>query len=64
MIDSLRLISIDSLVLERAAEPFPTSLGALDAIHLDELTLATHDVELGLAGHAVGFVLQGLPLSP
>jgi hypothetical protein len=73
-IDSMRLISIDGLVLERAAEPFPTSLGSLDAIHLasallarehfDDLSLATHDAELGLAGRAVGFVVRGLPTSP
>ncbi|MCA1831668.1 MAG: type II toxin-antitoxin system VapC family toxin [Actinomycetota bacterium] len=70
MIDSLRLVSIDRLVLERAAEPFPTSIGSLDAIHLasalfareqmQDLVLATHDAELGLAARAVGFTVHGL----
>lgn len=69
-IESLRLISIDRLVLERAAEPFPTSLGSLDAIHLAsallareqmaDLVLATHDAELGLAARAMGFSVHGV----
>src|SRR5438094_205007 len=53
----------------RIAEPFPTSLGSLDAIHLasallareefDDLLLATHDDELGIAAQAVGFTVHG-----
>jgi predicted nucleic acid-binding protein len=72
-IESLQLISIDRRVLERAAEPFPTSLGSLDAIHLasallardqiEGLSLATHDVELGLAAQSMGFSVYGLPAS-
>lgn len=68
-IDSLRLISLDRIILDRAAEPFPTSLGSLDAIHLasaliareqiDDLILATHDTELALAAQAVGFSVHG-----
>ncbi len=68
-IDSLRLISLDRAVLDRAAEPFPTSLGSFDAIHLasallareafDDLILATHDDELGVAAQAVGFSVHG-----
>ena len=34
LIQSLELIEIDSIVLERAAQPMPTELGTLDAIHL------------------------------
>ena len=70
MIDSLRLISLDRTILDRAAEPFPTSLGSLDAIHLasallarehyGDLILATHDDELGLAAHAIGFTVHGV----
>ena len=33
-IDAFSLVALDSVVLERAAEPFPTALGSLDAIHL------------------------------
>jgi predicted nucleic acid-binding protein len=58
-------------VLTRASEPFPTSLGTLDAIHLataalwrqergEELVMATHDAELGIASRALGFRVVGL----
>jgi hypothetical protein len=65
------LVSVGHAVLIRAGEPFPTSLGSLDAIHLatalllreqgEALSVATHDVELGLAARAVGFEVEGLP---
>jgi predicted nucleic acid-binding protein len=52
-------------VLSRAEEPFPTVLGTLDALHLSslllaqqsegiELTLLTHDLQLGRAALACG----------
>ena len=69
-IDAFELVRLDSAILERAAEPFPTSLGTLDALHLatalavrdqvDDLVLATHDESLGLAGRAMGFQVEGL----
>ena len=34
IIESLELVEIDSVVLDRAAQPMPTELGTLDAIHL------------------------------
>jgi len=59
------LIAMDSGVLERAAEPFPTALGTLDALHLasalvarreiPDLRFATHDRELATAARATGF---------
>lgn len=71
-IDTFDLIKLDSSVLERAAEPFPTTIGSLDAIHLasallakpefDDLALATHDGELATAGRAVGFQVHGVKL--
>jgi len=71
MIDSLELIEIDSLVLDRAAQPMPTELGTLDAIHLassllwqdatgEDLTMATHDRALGVAAQAHGLKVVGL----
>ncbi len=70
-IDAFSLIALDSVVLERAAEPFPTALGSLDAIHLasallvrdslDGLVFATHDDELGTAALATGFQIHGVP---
>lgn len=71
LIDSLELIEIDSLVLDRAAQPMPTELGTLDAIHLassllwqdataEDLTMATHDKALGLAAQAHGLRVLGI----
>jgi hypothetical protein len=67
----MEVVSLDRVVLERAAEPLPTLLGTLDAIHLATATLvrnaipdlafATHDSELGLAARAVGFSVDGVP---
>lgn len=68
-IDSFALIAVTSEVLERAAGPFPTLIGSLDAIHLAsalmvhhemrDLSFATHDLELGLAARAMGFSVEG-----
>jgi predicted nucleic acid-binding protein len=69
-IDSLSLIPLTRLVLERAADPFPTLVGSLDAIHLasamlvreqyDELLFATHDHELAVAARAMGLPVAGV----
>jgi predicted nucleic acid-binding protein len=70
LIDSLELIEIDSTVLDRAAQPMPTELGTLDAIHLASVLLwkdamgidpvvATHDGALGLAAQAHGLKVLG-----
>jgi len=64
-IDAFALVALSDAVKTRAAEPFPTSVGTLDAIHLasallareriPDLHFATHDVQLALAARAVGF---------
>jgi predicted nucleic acid-binding protein len=70
LLDSLELVEIDSIVLDRAAQPMPTELGTLDAIHLASALLwkdamrldaimATHDGALGLAARAHGFQVLG-----
>ncbi len=70
IIESLELVEIDSVVLERAAQPMPTELGTLDAIHLAsallwkdatgiEPVMTTHDAALGLAAQAHGFEVLG-----
>ncbi len=69
VIQGFSLVPVAAPILERAAEPFPTMLGSLDAIHLasallvrgrfEDLSLATHDDELGVAARAVGFQVQG-----
>lgn len=70
IIDSLELVEIDAVVLDRAAQPMPTELGTLDAIHLAsallwkdatgiEPVIATHDAALGLAAQAHGLKVLG-----
>jgi predicted nucleic acid-binding protein len=72
MIDVLRalpLAQISDSILERAADPFPTTLGTLDGIHLatalelreehPDLAFATHDRQLATAAIAVGFEVLG-----
>ena len=71
LLDSLELVEADSLVLDRAAQPQPTELGTLDAIHLAtallwretmgaRLVMATHDVALATAAQAHGFRVVGV----
>jgi predicted nucleic acid-binding protein len=69
-VEAFSLVALDSIVLERASEPFPTALGSLDAIHLasallvrdslDGLVFATHDDELATAALAIGFQVHGV----
>ena len=74
LVDSLELVEIDSVVLDRAAQPMPTELGTLDAIHLatallwkettgTELVMATHDGALALGAHAHGLPVVGSRVS-
>jgi predicted nucleic acid-binding protein len=71
LIASLELVEIDAVVLGRAAQPMPTELGTLDAIHLAtallwkemsrvDLVMATHDGALGLAAQAHGLPVVGV----
>src|SRR5262249_23125088 len=71
LIASLELVELDAVALDRAAQPMPTELGTLDAIHLasallwmemsdSDLTMATHDSALGLAARAHGLRVVGL----
>jgi predicted nucleic acid-binding protein len=68
---SLELIEIDPAVLDRAAQPMPTELGTLDAIHLssallwrevtgENLTMATHGRALALGAQAHGMKVLGV----
>lgn len=66
-----RLVAVNSAVLFRAGDPFPTPLGTLDAIHLATALLwerdsgqpvdafLTHDVELGRAARTMGLRVLG-----
>jgi predicted nucleic acid-binding protein len=74
LISSLELVDIDAVVLGRAAQPMPTELGTLDAIHLAtallwkemthaDLVMATHDGALALGALAHGLAVVGSPNS-
>ena len=68
-LEGFTLVPVSSPVLERAADPFPTAIGSLDAVHLtsallvrhefDSLSVATHDRELAVAARAEGFRVFG-----
>jgi len=71
LVGSLELVEIDAIVLERAAQPMPTELGTLDAIHLAtallwkemsgvDLAMATHDGALALGAQAHGLRVVGM----
>ena len=71
LIASLELVEVDAVVLDRAAQPMPTDLGTLDAIHLAtallwkdltraDLTMATHDGALALGARAHGLRVIGV----
>lgn len=71
LIASLELVDIDSVVLDRAAQPMPTVLGTLDAVHLAtallwrdqlhaDLIMATHDTALALGARAHGLRVVGV----
>lgn len=71
IIDETEVVEPSMVVLDRAARPFPTELGTLDAIHLatalmwreareEEIVMATHDRALGTAAQASGLRVVGL----
>ena len=70
LLQAVTLADISGPILRRAADPFPTPLGTLDAIHLatalawrdaqhPALVVATHDAQLALAAEACGFGVVG-----
>ncbi|MBT9556024.1 MAG: type II toxin-antitoxin system VapC family toxin [Myxococcales bacterium] len=67
LLERMERVDVTPVVLRRAAEPFPTPLGTVDAIHLatavlwsqsrtTSLILATHDVQLATAARAMGLL--------
>jgi predicted nucleic acid-binding protein len=70
LLNGMEVVEVNQTVLARAAQPFPTSLGTLDAIHLATallwreksgkgLVMATHDATLATASRAFGFEVLG-----
>lgn len=71
LMEAIEVIDISAAVLTRAAQPLPTTLGTLDAIHLasamlwqersgQALVLATHDRALATAARASGLFVIGV----
>ncbi len=70
LLESMDLVEVTAPVLARAAQPLPTELGTLDAIHLATallwserigagLVMATHDAALATAARACGLRVVG-----
>ncbi len=70
-LDAVDLVVLQRPILARASEPFPTALGTLDALHLatilvwrdrtrQQLLVATHARDLGLAARSFGFAVVGV----
>jgi predicted nucleic acid-binding protein len=71
LLAQVEVVELTRPVLARAAQPMPTQLGTLDAIHLatallwreganTELVMATRDATLGTASRAFGLQVVGL----
>ncbi len=71
IIEETEVVEPSMVLLDRAARPFPTELGTLEAIHLatalmwreareEEIVMATHDRALGTAAQASGLRVVGL----
>jgi uncharacterized protein len=72
LLEAVEVIEMTRSVLSRAAQPLPTAVGTLDAIHLAsallwkdrngaDLVMATHDVSLATAARASGLRVVGSP---
>jgi uncharacterized protein len=71
LLELVDVVELTRPVLARTAQPMPTELGTLDAIHLAtallwrdsagaELVMATHDLALGTAARAFGLRVVGV----
>ncbi|HLA89948.1 MAG TPA: PIN domain-containing protein [Gemmatimonadaceae bacterium] len=71
LLEQFEVVELATAVLRRAAQPLPTPLGTLDAIHLataslwreareKDIVMATHDRTLATAARASGFLVIGV----
>lgn len=71
LLEAIEIAEITYPVLSRAAQPLPTALGTLDAIHLAtallwkeqagrDLSMATHNAALAVAARASGLRVIGV----
>lgn len=72
LLEAIEIVEPTRPVLTRAAQPLPTELGTLDAIHLatamlwreqarKDLLMATHDTTLAMAARSLGLRVIGIP---
>jgi predicted nucleic acid-binding protein len=70
LLASVELVGVSTSVLRRASQPFPVTLGTLDALHLAtalqwrdatglDVVMATHDDALATAARAMGLQVIG-----
>lgn len=75
LMESVELVYPTRIILDRAAEPMPSAIGSLDAVHLatalvwqertgKRLVMATHDHGLGSAASANGMKVIGTSAVP
>jgi predicted nucleic acid-binding protein len=71
LLEQVEVVAPTPPVLARAAQPLPTEIGTLDAIHLatalawreeagENLVMATHDTALAIAARASGLPVIGV----
>jgi hypothetical protein len=70
ILGGVEVLEMDSVVLERAFEPFPNPVRALDAIHLssafhlrelgETVAIATYDTRMRINAQEMGFELSTL----
>jgi predicted nucleic acid-binding protein len=74
LLEAIEVVELTRPILSRAAQPLPTALGTLDAIHLAtallwkertraDLVMATHDEGLATASRASGLRVVGVSAS-
>lgn len=74
LLEAIEVVELTRPILSRAAQPLPTALGTLDAIHLAtallwkertkaDLVMATHDEGLAMASRASGLRVVGVPIA-
>lgn len=70
LLETMEVVGLTAPVLRRAGQPFPVTLGTLDALHLatallwadytgEAPVMATHDAALGSAARSMGLAVVG-----
>ncbi len=70
ILSGVEMVRVNRAVLDRAADPFPTQIRTLDALHVASallvrarfpaLRFATHDADLAMAATAMGLAVIGV----